>query len=161
MKDMRMRRRWWVAGLALAILAACVGVWQWSERPPYRFMEGARLHSVERNYVEHGEYELMFVSDRASSEVLADARTETGDGSWHRVTEGEDFWKLERSAVGPHCYIAGMTPKEVKQANIFAEGMEPPLPAGTRTLITISRAPSVGDRLRRWMQNLRWKRNSP
>jgi hypothetical protein len=32
MKGMR-KRRWWLAGLILALLAACVGVWKWSDRP--------------------------------------------------------------------------------------------------------------------------------
>jgi hypothetical protein len=34
------KRKWWFAGLAVALLAACVGVWKWSERPPYAFIEG-------------------------------------------------------------------------------------------------------------------------
>jgi hypothetical protein len=46
MKSMRKRRRWWFAGLALALLAACVGVWKWSASRPFSFLSGSTVTAM-------------------------------------------------------------------------------------------------------------------
>ena len=39
------RRKWWIIGLSVALLAACVGVWQRTERRPFPFLNEAELVS--------------------------------------------------------------------------------------------------------------------
>ena len=56
------RRKWWFIALSLALLAAAVGVWAWSERPPYQFMSRARLWqvSISDNPGWHGEVQIEY-----------------------------------------------------------------------------------------------------
>ena len=77
------RRKWWFIGLAVALLAACVGVWKWEERPPYKFLEGVRLSFVEAP-MGSPTSRLTYITDRPFEEMRAAARRDPG-GVWASI----------------------------------------------------------------------------
>lgn len=86
------RRKWWIIALSLSLLAACVGMWKWSERPPYAFMEGA---TFERVWIRTGfgpdtavrDYRLARPFDR----IVTSARTEMEAARWGAKQFGKDI----------------------------------------------------------------------
>jgi hypothetical protein len=111
MKGMK-RRKWWFIALSVALLAACVGLWTWSERPPYRFLEGTDLVSLDvldfhiepgpvqhvcfstyRSDVSLDPLRLRISAEFGSSGYIFDgARTyDIGTGAWLSIEDGRRF----------------------------------------------------------------------
>jgi hypothetical protein len=81
------RWKWWIIALSLALLAACVGVWKWSE-PPYAFMGGARLWRMQEGRVYPGVFLMgrldtggitnVYVMPQDTGQVWAEIKQELG-----------------------------------------------------------------------------------
>ena len=151
------RRTRWIIAFSLALLAACVGVWKWSERPPYAFMEGAKLNFIYSGTAPAGDYIFSYVSSRPMSEVMAAARRETGDGSWE-CRDGWDCipWQTPETHL-PKVQISELAPQTVEGYNAGIEGRFPALPSGVRTFISVHRQPSILDHMKGWWFRWRWK----
>jgi hypothetical protein len=133
---MKRRKRWFIA-LSLALLAACVFGWKWTERPPFEFMEGSSLYFVERT--ERAHYELTYVSPLPASQIMERA-------SGHSFYEGYDEWHMvlpppEVVDVG----IQEWTGADISRFNGTGPDQMPKLPEHTAALIVVKRHPTALD----------------
>jgi hypothetical protein len=145
------KRKWWFAGLAVALLAACVGVWKWSERPPYKFMDGAQLWFVWPGASEPQEdFRTLYVMRSPGIRAVANARAELRD--WYlKVGKERGAMFLKDSVL-----VAITTdPSEI------ATFPGPPVPPGTTAIVVISRKPTLLDRFRGWLYGLTWRGSKP
>lgn len=95
------RRKWWLVALSLALLAACVGVWKWSERPTYAFLEGATM--VAQRAVTHGSSQSLvtiYSSDSDTKIIARAARKELPD-SWDETDIPYTYDRMAVSFTSP------------------------------------------------------------
>jgi hypothetical protein len=144
---MRKRRRWWFAGLTLALLAACVGVWKWSERPPYKFLEATTLIFTEigdpfdRGNDCHRYFASTRPVDQLKDEMMAlPVSNKASDSS---------VWGLARGLAFQF--------HDVSDYNEWGKGFRPPAPPGTTAIIEVIQAPTHLDKVQVWLYGLRWK----
>jgi hypothetical protein len=153
MKGMR-KRRWWFAGLALALFAASVGLWKWSE-PSFRFMQGAVL--VSAGPPMKGFHLEIWASTKPTEVIRELARPELraryGKGvgvpilSGKVPLDGGAMWVApdESSVVISNPRYAGPS-----------DGFKPdPRMQGTASQIMITRRSNAFDALRMWLRRLR------
>lgn len=147
-EGMRKRRRGWFAGLSLALLAACVGVGNWSEEPSFRFMEGSTFLYCAPSPMKSGKYIYLFASFEPSLDLLAlAAAKETNTNQWMHPTF--------RSADGATAHI------DWPSIHTYATLDVPPLPKNTTYVISVEKAPTMMDRVKGWLLHLRWKGFDP
>lgn len=135
------RRRWWFIGLAVVLLAACVFVWKWSERPPFKFLESATLEDL---WIRTGlgpdtaltEYRLAL----PFAHVVDSARKEMEPLGWSGKQYGKDF------AFSPHTDIDKILAQSVN--------ISPPLSAGEPVRIAVARHATWWDRARVWLRHV-------
>lgn len=150
------RRKWWIIGITAGLLAACVGVWKWSERPPYAFMEGAQLWFVAKVRWNSDVYKVSYSSTRPASELVAAARAETRQ-PWKRLPT-INIWTMGIEGSASGSAISSIdSPDDLSAVNESLKEQLPPLPAGTKATVDIWRKPTTMDRIRAWMFGWRWK----
>jgi hypothetical protein len=137
----RKRRRWWFAGLTLALLAACVGVRKWSERPPYAFMKGAKLAYIGPS--KSGNFEAVYSCREDVLEIVEAAEAELGMSAL----------TLRRSGAGAFRWELAKSLPPLDNVQIFASPGSG-APEGTQTLIVLDRAPTIADRVRAMIYSL-------
>lgn len=147
------KRRWWFAGLALALLAACLGVMRWLERPPYSFMKDARLWRV----VPHdgkGDFRVVYVVETPLHKLVADATAEMGLPA--RLDPLPDDKQKARAWVwnrwnrgGGYIYI-----NEVNRDPHSKQPYDPRISPSHTASVTIYRKPTVTDQVFAWWYSL-------
>lgn len=138
------RGKWWIIALSLALLAAFGGVWKWCERPPYAFMEGAKLYSVERR---GGAYTLTYTTESPLAEIAANAR----------LSGFELKYSKDRGAAWTS---VGVSPR-FQIYRWYGWRIIPPISTETSGFITVSDvASSPVLRLRAWLSDLRRPRST-
>ena len=147
MKGMRTRRRWWFASLALALLAACVGVWKWSERPPYKFLEGASLIFTEvGDPLRHSnDCHSYFASSRPVDQLMDE------------IIALPFSNKARNSSLWGYAHGVEFQFYDVNAWNEWPEGILPRAPSGTTAVIEVVRPPTKLDKVRGWLAGFRWK----
>ncbi|MCC7435893.1 MAG: hypothetical protein IT363_14505 [Methanoregulaceae archaeon] len=129
------KRRWWIAGLTLTLLAACMFWWKWSERPPYAFMEGDQLYFVEDWDYRNPRPVVTYTSSRSFAEVRKRAIGELGRPS----VDSKDRLKFGNVSV---------VPADKWDVNSTTDSAYPALPKGAQTVIRISREATNADTVR-------------
>jgi hypothetical protein len=162
------KRRWWFAGLALTLLAACVGVWKWNDRPPFKFMEGAIL--VFEKYDDGGDfhgfrtprYAAVYSISHPLKRVVDGAGRELRFLNWSEgglMTSGTGaeavhafFW--EKAAPATEAVtIYDFKPSIENLVGWYGQA-EAPLPKGITGYVCVSRPPTILDRVRVWVRSL-------
>ena len=149
------KRRWLLAGLSLALLAACVAVWKWSERPPYAFMEGAEIRYVSPPRPD-STVRVSFYVRRDFQQVAEAAESELGEFSRIR-SDPQYAYLLQDPKKGVTICAAAHGDK-----NLAANPWDfPPVPSGAQTYIQLYREATLLDRIHAWIYRLRWKGSTP
>ena len=134
------RRKRWVVGLAVALLAAGVITWKWSERPPYEFMKGARLWMVNTSPFapETGVYSETYALESQPEAVAQAAVLELGLPSFDWGKGEKEF--LFREPKTDMLVMSGVPIRDTWDGNVLFTvfGLHSKhLPSGTKTLVTI------------------------
>lgn len=138
------RRAWLFIALGAALLAGCVFGWKWSERPPYKFMDGAELWLVEQR---GGAYTLTYTTESPLDAVAARAQS---NGFELKYTKD----------LGDAWASVGVSPR-FEISRWYGWRIIPPISPETSGFITVSDvAPSPVLRLRAWLFDLRRPRDS-
>jgi hypothetical protein len=154
------RRKWWIIAFSLVLVVTCEGVWKWSERPPYAFMEGARIFFVKAH--EGGSTgALYYTTTNPFRQIAEGGRVELGEtaraaschtGSLESVPlTSSHYWETESGTV---------TMVDVETASGWLAGKErafPNLPQNATGLIEVSKSFTVIERFRSWTYRLRQK----
>jgi len=132
------RRKWWLIGCTLAFLIACWITWRWSERPPYKFLEGATL---EYSRIRTGFGQDTVLTDyrvaQSFDHVVKSARDELEPIQWMGKQYGKDI------AFSPHSDIDEILAESVN--------ISPPVSVGDSVRITVARHATWADRVRVWL----------
>lgn len=145
------RRKWWLWGFSLALLVAAVVLWNWSEPPPYSFMQGCKLSFVE--LASDGSASLTYFTAAPLAEMRIMAMAEL------KIAPKFSYSKSMLFDIGPRQSLSladvdmykEVTPQFVEMSNY------PPVPVAHGTIISIVREPTARDRLRAWLHGLRWR----
>ena len=143
------KRRWWFAGLTLALLAACVGVWSWPDPPQPELLKGMRPARVELAGDEYIEwYQLPTSIERFEQR----SRKQLLEDGWdlmerHEVSRNGPFAFIRYSRTNDEIVFKT---KDPKNGGNFA----PLKLGGTIDLIRVTRKASVSDRFRLWFRNV-------
>ncbi|MEQ1934798.1 MAG: hypothetical protein ABL962_13135, partial [Fimbriimonadaceae bacterium] len=136
---------------------------KWTERPPYKFIEGAHLYFIE---VRNGQAELIFTSSRSCSDLYREAIFEVRGVEGH-MEDGDDF-SLSFSGSGRDGkpdYNLGLEDTRrawLGFAGLYHPGIEvPALPVWASSIIHVRRPPTLLDRVRGWLYGVQWKGSGP
>lgn len=152
------RRRRWIFAISVALLAAGVGLWQWSERPPYTF-----LTSMPRVYAgveERGLYTEMYAALESSQDLSNRASRETGEPLSFQTGNYMPSAAMPEALCGP-IMIASYNGLRFRLDASFSSEPEIYLPqpagvpSGTKSLVVLTRDPSPFDWFRAWLYHLR------
>lgn len=147
------KRRWWFAGLALALLAACLGVWKWSERPPFPFLNGAKLWFVQSKSPSPS-VDMFYISEKSIDELALAASAEVASENLDLRGAKQRFFSSE-PGYGFAIYDLPSW-KQWSSYNFAKQNQLPELPDGG-TMVAIHMRPTWVGRVRAWLFSLRWK----
>jgi hypothetical protein len=91
------RRKWSLIALSLALLVACVGVWTWSGRPSFGFLE--RVQAGPLSIGLDGTCSETYFSPSAASEMEKAAKRELLASGWQPSAEGRSWQSPDQSAT--------------------------------------------------------------
>ena len=146
---MTKRIRWFIA-LAVALIGACVAMWQWSARPPYRFLAEAQLWTIHSGSPDYWFY---YTSPKNATEIIESANLETGANSWKRMGRSEK-WQYKPTFSHPAGFIVRIY-RDAKGHMISSDQGFPAPDPQARTMIVLWRAPTFHDRVQAWLWGIR------
>lgn len=154
---MRKPKRW-IIGLLVAFLAACVGVWKWSEGVPYAFLEGKpRIYAEVDDAGTYSEYYAFSETATSVDELISKEIAPNKSGFFGEYTPAAmcHYWDYGPASLYSYdsrpdyaLWDRAMGPSVPKRRAT--------VPKGTRVIVGISREPSPVDRLCAWMYRLRF-----
>lgn len=140
------RRKWWFIALSLTLLAACVGLWRWSEQPPYTFLAGASLWVV--SVPPGGKTELYYALEVSPEDVLRGAEAELASSS--KSSTGRTVTFTRPSTLGEV--------EVIPNRHVTSKPAVPPL---TRTLVRVTRPTRFRDHLLTLLYPREWTISVP
>jgi hypothetical protein len=152
------RRKWRIIALSLALLAACVGVWRWSERPPFRFLKNKeRIYAaVDANGL-YSEYYAFTESAPVVDELIA---KEIARDSYAPIADYLPMAMTPYRFNGPVILHSYEPMHDRAFSDKYADSPVPKrravVPRATQAIAEVTRAPTPVDRFRAWIYRFRY-----